>query len=76
MTSMKSVRGSGRDTVSVQTHTQTIHYVDVNLADLLGQFDVTDQVVLMIQTPSGRSKRVALGGNFLAPTRNDEGWAV
>lgn len=63
-----------RDTVSTETFTITTHHVEVNLEELLAQFDVTDQVVLLVRTPSGRSKRVAIGGNFLAASR--EGWAV
>lgn len=56
---------SKRDTVSAETFTRTIHMVDVNLADLLSQFGIEDEVVLVIQTPSGRAKRVALSANFL-----------
>lgn len=67
--------GTRRDTVSASTYTRTIHMVDVDLADLLGAFDVTDEVILMVQTPSGRAKRVAIGGNFLV-TPVQEGWAV
>jgi len=59
-----------RDKVSAETFTITTHHVQVDLAALLAQFDVTDQVVLLIQTPSGRSKRVALNGSFLAPTHH------
>lgn len=75
MTALKHDR-TRRDNVSAQTVTRTIHVVHLDAADLLAQFDVTDEVVLMISTPSGRDKRLALGGNFLAPRRNDEGWAV
>jgi hypothetical protein len=76
MTANLKTHRDRRDTVSVETHTRTTHYVNVDLAALLGQFDVTDEVVLLLDTPSGRAKRVAVGGNFLAPRRNDEGWAV
>lgn len=58
---------SRTDKVSASTTTYTTHVVHVDLAALLGQYDLTDNVVLMIGTPSGRDKRVALGGNFLAP---------
>lgn len=75
MTALKHDRNR-RETASVETHTRTTHYVNVDLRDLLGRFDVTDEVVLLVDTPSGRAKRVAVGGNFLAPARNDEGWAV
>lgn len=75
MTANLKTHRTGRDTVSVQTTTRTTHYVSVDLADLLGQFDVTDEVVLMVGTPSGRDQRVAVRNNLLAPTR-DEGWAV
>ena len=60
-----SLSGTRRDTVTVDTRSVTTHVVHVDLAALLGQYDVTDNVVLMINTPSGRDKRVALGGNFL-----------
>jgi hypothetical protein len=58
---------NARDTVAATTFTVTTHHVQVDLAGLLGQFDVTDQVVLVIETPSGRPKRVALQGGFLVP---------
>jgi hypothetical protein len=70
------LHGTRRDTASVSTTTRTTHYVSVDLADLLGQFDVTDEVVLMVGTPSGRDQRVSVRNNLLAPARNDEGWAV
>ena len=58
--------GAGRrDTAHVETVSVTTHVVHVDLADLLRGYDVTDNVVLMVATPSGRDKRVALGGNFL-----------
>jgi len=76
MTATLKTHRDRRETASVETHTRTTHYVNVDLRDLLGRFDVTDEVVLLVDTPSGRAKRVAVGGNFLAPTRNDEGWAV
>ena len=46
--------GSRRDTVEVSTRSVTTHVVHVDLAALLGQYDVTDNVVLMLNTPSGR----------------------
>jgi hypothetical protein len=61
-----------RDTVSASTHTFTTHVVHVDLADLLGVFDVTDSVVLMVATPSGRDKRIAIGGNFLVEPHHAE----
>jgi hypothetical protein len=70
------IHGTRRDTASVSTTTRTTHYVSVDLSDLLAQFDVTDEVVLMVATPSGRDQRVAVRRNLLAPARNDEGWAV
>jgi hypothetical protein len=70
------INGPRRDTVSAQTFTRTTHYVHVDLADLLGAFDPTDEVVLMVGTPSGRDQRVSVRNNLLAPARNDEGWAV
>ena len=66
-----------RDQVSATRMTFTTHVVDVDLALLLGDIDVADgQVIIAIQTPSGRSKRVTLAPSFLVPSRNDEGWAV
>ena len=70
------INGPRRDTVSAQTFTRTTHYVHVDLADLLGAFDPTDEVVLTIATPSGREQRVKVRPNLLVATRNDEGWAV
>ena len=61
---MKDTR---RDTVAATATTFTTHVVHVDLATLLGAYDLTDNVVLMVATPSGRDKRVAIGGNFLAP---------
>jgi len=65
MTMLK--QSSRTDKVAASATTYTTHVVHVDLAALLGQYDLTDNVVLMISTPSGRDKRVALGGNFLAP---------
>lgn len=63
-----TIKNSRSDKVSVDTFTVTTHHVQVNLADLLAQYGLEDQVVLMIQTPSGRSKRVTLTPNFfIAP---------
>ena len=61
----RSISGTRRDTVTVDTRSVTTHVVHVDLAALLGQYDIHDNVVLMLATPSGRDKRVALGGNFL-----------
>lgn len=68
------------DKVSTETFSVTVHHVQVDLAALLGQFDLSDEVVLVISTPSGRPKKVTIGGNFLAPSRfaedlNREPWA-
>lgn len=72
MSSMKSVRGTGRDTVTTQSFTYTTHVVEIDLSDLLRGYDVNDRVVLMVRTPSGRDKRVAIGGNFLVPPHHEE----
>lgn len=72
--SLHDASRSTRDKADVQTSSRTVHTVHVDLAVLLGQFDITDEVVLFLATPSGRDKRVAITGNFLA-ARND-GWAV
>lgn len=61
------IKSSRADKVAVDTFSVTVHHVQVNLADLLGQYGIEDQVVLTITTPSGRSKRVALSPNFLVP---------
>jgi len=60
-----------RDTVSASTTTVTTHVVHVDLADLLAGYDITDNVVLMIATPSCRDKRVSLPGGFLVAPRSD-----
>jgi len=67
----RSLNGTRRDTVSVDTVSVTTHVVHVDLASLLGQYDLNDNVVLMVSTPSGRSKRVAIGGNFLVEPHHD-----
>lgn len=67
MASKISSNGTRRDTVGTQTFTRTIHVVHVDVADLLGQFDLTDEVVVMLGTPSGRDQRVAIRGNLLVP---------
>ena len=72
MTSKLRSNGTRRDTVSVNTMSVTTHVVHVDLASLLGAYDVTDNVVLMVATPSGRDKRVALGGNFLVPPHHED----
>jgi hypothetical protein len=65
-----------RQTVSAQTFTRTIHMVDVDLTDLLSGFGIEDEVVLMVQTPSGRAKRVAIPANLLvAPHHTEERWS-
>jgi len=66
-----SLKKSRRDTASVETISVTTHVVHVDLADLLRGYDVTDNVVLMVATPSGRDKRVAIGGNFLVAPHHD-----
>jgi hypothetical protein len=62
---------SKRDNVSASTTIVTTVVVHVDLAALLAAYDVTDNVVLMLATPSGRDKRVVLGGNFLVPPHQD-----
>jgi hypothetical protein len=72
MQSKRTIGGSRRDTVAVEAVSITTHVVHVSLADLLGTYDVTDNVVLMVATPSGRDKRVAIGGNFLVAPHHAE----
>jgi len=64
-------RDGGRRDVTASTFSRTVHTVHVDLADLLSAYDVTDEVILMVETPSGRAKRVHLGGNFLVPTHDE-----
>jgi hypothetical protein len=63
MTMLK--QSSRTDKVAASTTTYTTHVVHVDLAVLLAGYDLTDNVVLMISTPSGRDKRVVLPSNFL-----------
>ena len=72
----RSLNGTRRDTVSVDTVSVTTHVVHVDLASLLGQYDLNDNVVLMVSTPSGRSKRVAIGGNFLVEPHHADAVAL
>lgn len=66
-----------RDTAAVTRMTFTTHVVDIDVADLLGDIDVTDgQVIVEIRTPSGRSKRVTLAPSFLIPPHHDAGWGT
>jgi len=60
-----SLNKSRRDKVSVETVSVTTHVLHVDVVDLLRGYDLMDNVVIMLSTPSGRSKRVAIGGNFL-----------
>lgn len=71
----RSLNGPRRDNLATQTFTRTIHVVHIDAADLLGAFDVNDEVVLMVATPSGRDQRVAVRSNLLAPVRDEE-WAL
>lgn len=73
MTALKRAPFGGprQDTVSASTFTHTRHVVDVDLSDLLAQFDVTDEVILSIRTPSGRSKSLRVPPHLLAPTREE-----
>ena len=66
-----------RSTADVQTVVVTTRVLHVDLAAQLRDIDPMDNVVLMVSTPSGRDKRVALGGNFLvAPYEEPVGWSV
>jgi hypothetical protein len=72
---LHSVSRTRRDTASVETISVTTHVVHVDLAHLLRGYDVMDNVVLMVATPSGRDKRIAIGGNFLVePHHADESY--
>jgi hypothetical protein len=69
-----SISTGRSDTVAATATTYTTHVVHVELAALLGAYDPTDTVVVMIQTPSGRDKRVTIGGNFLVAPHHTEPW--
>lgn len=74
MTSMKTTR-PGRGTADTETFTVTTHHIHVDLAEQLRGIDPGDLVTILITTPSGREKRVALNGGFLvAPRMDAEGW--
>lgn len=62
---MSNISRTNRDKANVESFSVTVHNVHVDLTSILAQFDPTDQVVLVIGTPSGRPKRVTLTGNFL-----------
>jgi hypothetical protein len=60
-----------RDTVSVETLTHTVHTIHVDLRELLGTIDVTDGTVqLVVETPSGRAKRVQIPNHLLVERRD------
>ena len=61
-----------RSTADVNTVLVTTRVIHVDLAPQLRGIDVMDNVVLMLSTPSGRDKRVALGGNFLVEPHHDD----
>ena len=64
-----------RSTADVNTTVVTTRVIHVDLAAQLRDIDPLENVVLMLATPSGRDKRVALGGNFLvAPYESPVGW--
>jgi len=71
-----SLHKSRATTANVQTVTVTTHVLHVDLAAQLAGIDLMDNVVLMINTPSGRSKRVALGGGFLVEPHHDAGYGT
>ena len=62
-------------TISASTHTHTKHMIVVDLVHVLANIDPADEVVVSIQTPSGRPKRVAIGGGLLvSPPPPHEDW--
>ena len=71
-----SLHKSRATTASVQAVTVTTHVIHVDLEPQLRGIDILDSVVLMINTPSGRPKRVALGGNFLVEPHHDAGYGT
>jgi hypothetical protein len=70
------LNGTRPTTASVQAVTVTTHVIHVDLAAQLSGIDFMDSVVLMINTPSGRDKRVALGGGFLVEPHHDAGYGT
>jgi len=73
-----SISKARHDTAAVETISITTHVVHIELRDLLRTYDVNDNVVLMVATPSGRDKRITIGGGFLVPPvqfeRGEDGW--
>lgn len=68
-------KSTNRDTATVHTETFTTHVVEVDLTDLLGAIDVAGgQVIVSIQTPSGRTKRVTIPAHLLVRPASDNGW--
>jgi hypothetical protein len=62
------IRSTKQSKVSAVSTTFVTHVVSVSLADLLGEIDATDgQVVVEIETPSGRSQRVTIRPNLMVP---------
>ena len=67
---MATIRTTQSGQARFQTYTVTTHHVEVALADLLSEFDVSDEVILLITTPSGRDQRVRVNRNLLVPSRD------
>lgn len=69
------IRSRKTDRVPVEATTYTTHVVDVDLASLLAGLGIgfSDTVVLAIQTPSGRAKRVTLNPSFLVEPHHVSG---
>lgn len=63
--SFRISNGQTKHQVHAETFTRTVHHISVDLAAVLSGFDPTDEVVLVIETPSGRPKRVTMSGQFL-----------
>lgn len=66
-----AIRTSDSGQARFQSFTVTTHNVHIDLADLLSRFDITDEVVLLIETPSGRAQKVRINPNLLVPPRDD-----
>jgi len=76
-TKLHNASRTKRDTASVTRMTFTTHVIDIELAHLLEDIDVTDgPVVLEIRTPSGRSQRVQIRPHLLIPPHHDSGWGT
>lgn len=71
------IRTGIRDKVSVDVIAHTTHVVNVDVAAVLAglQIDFADTVVITLQTPSGRAKRVTLNPSWLIEPHHVDDYA-